>query len=227
MNLIILIISNDYYPYNKFKELWRGIKLPIGIELFFVEARKNEAEVIEVVGDTIYVNGSESLIPGIWFKQKYAMQWLLSNKSFDYMLRSNLSSLYDFDALNLFLADKPKENIICGSIMYIPLISNTPSIESDTDAYNKPTVFGCGYIMTRDIVEYMVKWDSDDVEYLVPDDIVLGYMIESLKPILYPMDVEMYRDRAQKSIYIRFKSDNRADDILRMKEKIEESIIKS
>jgi len=214
MKLLILVISNDYYPYSEFKKWWKCIKKPDWVEIYFVEARENNTTSVEIVEDTIYIRGRDSLQPGIWKKQIYAMKYLL-NKEYDYLIRSNLSTFYNFDLLKSYLLNKPKTRLICGNILYIPKHYETQS------EFSRKTVFGCSYIMSRDVVEHLVDWDSNEIEYMIPDDHVISYLIDDMQLDIDELPIAAENDTFNTNMILRIRTDDRSKDIDRFKELVE------
>lgn len=219
MKLLILVISNNYYPYNEFKKWWKCIKKPDWVEIYFVETRNNNKKLIEIEEDVIYINGVDSLRPGIWKKQLFAMKWLL-NKNYDYFLRSNLSTVYNFELLKSYLLNKPRTRLICGNILYIP--DSYESLTTSICEFSRKTVFGCSYIMSRDVVEYLVEWDSCGIEYMIPDDHVISYLIDDMRLDIHELPIARETDTLDNNIVLRIRTDDRTKDIDRFKELVEE-----
>jgi len=100
----------------------------------------------------------ECIFPGLLYKTRVAMEYLLNHEEFDYLLRSNLSSFFHAESLLEFIKDKPRQNAMFGDLIVGKFLS------------------GSGYIMTRDVVEKFTKWDYS--EHMNPmktyDDVILG-----------------------------------------------------
>lgn len=218
MKLLVLVISNDYYPYNEFKKWWKCIKKPDWADIYFVETRNNSKESIVVEEDTIYVNGVDSLRPGIWKKQLFAMKWLL-NKKYDYLLRSNLSTVYNFKLLQSYLLNKPRTRLICGNVIYIP--ENYESREASIYEFTRRSIFGCSYIMSRDVVEYLIGWDSREIEYMIPDDHVISYLIDDMHLDIDELPIAREKDNLDTNMLLRIRTDDRSKDIERFRELVE------
>lgn len=81
------------------------------IEAYFIRGNP-DLEKTELVEDTIWSKTEESLRPGIINKTLLSLEYLQDRiNSFDYVLRTNLSSFYIFDRLLKILETKPKEKI--------------------------------------------------------------------------------------------------------------------
>jgi len=164
MKLCIVVIASRGKDYDELIALWRSIRYPGWVTVKFVFADPDHPESISMTGDTIIMRGKECYYPGIHYKTVAAMEYLLKNEEFDYLLRSNLSSFFNADSLLAFLDDKPRTNAMFGKCMFDRFLS------------------GSGYVMTRDVVEKFVHWDcSDEVNpmRMYDDEIVGVFMLQN------------------------------------------------
>jgi hypothetical protein len=114
------------------------------IKYFFVEFENTLSNEIQECGEYIYVRGEESLIPGILKKCKKAFKYINDNYDYDFLIRTNLSSVWNFQNL-LMLYDKlPKYNLFGGHVIFNQFVSGTGIIISKDftykllqDKYNK------------------------------------------------------------------------------------------
>jgi len=161
MKLCILVIASHSKEYDELIHLWRSIKYPDWIKLYFVFAEHDSSELVSVSGDTILVRGKDSICPGIFYKTRAAMEYLLANEEFDYLLRSNLSSFFNAESLLEFLKDMPRTNAMFGELVFESFLS------------------GSGYIMTPDVIQKFLDWDfQEDVNPIrMNDDEIVGYFM--------------------------------------------------
>jgi len=158
MRLCILVIASHSRKYDELIHLWRTIKYPDCVKLYFVFADPDAPTMISVTGDMITVRGKECICPGILYKTRAAMEYLLKHEEFDYLLRSNLSSFFNVEHLLKFLKDMPRTNAMFGQLMFERFLS------------------GSGYIMTPDIIQRFLDWDfSEEFNPMrVYDDDIVG-----------------------------------------------------
>ena len=155
---------------------------------------------ITIVGDELWVDCEESLSPGIHLKTVAAFKHLLQ-EDFDIFVRPNLSSFFDLDKLYEWLLDKPRTNASFGWLM------------SDT------FLSGCGYALTRDVVEGFVN-ASLDASHIVhePDDLVLHTYLSNHVIPRYCWDMDSADNKYEKDMlesphfHLRFKTENRERD---------------
>jgi len=100
MNLIILIIAHDEGYYLEMQELWRiYMNKSKNIKSFFIKYKSDLNEEIILENDTIFVKGYESFIPGCLDKTVKSIEFLLNNIEFDFIFRTNLSSVVNLNKL--------------------------------------------------------------------------------------------------------------------------------
>jgi len=156
--IIFVAISSHNHPvYPKMKELSRLYYcLFPTIKLFFLESREQETDVVET-DDHLYINGVESIIPGIHQKTAKAMEYINQTYSYDYLVRTNLSTMWNIDHLLRLLSDAPLERFATGF------------------AY-QGFITGTGVILSKDVVGLIAASPIDFSNY---EDVALSRIIQS------------------------------------------------
>jgi hypothetical protein len=129
--VIFLVISSDNEPvYEKMKELSPKYYNLYNdkIKFLFIENRQMVDEIIEE-DNYLYINGTESFIRGIYLKSVKAIEYINNKYSYDYVIRTNLSTFWHMENLFKFLDSKPKENF-AGGYAFQGFISGTGIIMS-------------------------------------------------------------------------------------------------
>jgi hypothetical protein len=210
--IIFLIVSSDNEPvYAQMKELSpKYYNLYSNkIKYFFIENRQMvDNEFIEE-NNFLYINGTEC-IQGMYQKTVKAIEYINKKYSYDYVIRTNLSTFWHMENLFSFLDLKPKENFAAG-YSYQGFISGTGIIMSH-DVGNKivsnlnnshvledvaisQTIQSHG-INLYDIIEY--KWG-----FLIPP---IGYLPSNCKFL-------NINDDFSDILIFRIKNTNRSIDI--------------
>jgi hypothetical protein len=118
-----------------------------------------------IEGDKIQCTSLEGY-ENIGKKTLEAFEFLLDT-DFDYLFRPNSSSFVNIKKLQEFLNSCPSEKFYAGSI--IPYETYDKNINEE---FKNECVSGCGYILSRDLVKYIVEnknmWEHDII-----DDIAL------------------------------------------------------
>ena len=136
----LVLYSNDteydkmYYLTKKYYSRFSNVKT---IYYKFVERLANDYKLTD---DILLIKGTETYIPGILDKTVKAFQYIDKHYEFDYMIRSNISTIIDFDLLTEYLQDHPIQyggglkNIITGD-------KNHPDLEKLIYASGTSIVF--------------------------------------------------------------------------------------
>jgi hypothetical protein len=134
---IFLIISSSNHPiYEELRKLQRvylNNYRPL-IKYFFIEFREQEEMIIED-NDFLYINGEESVNPGMIIKTAKAIEYIDSKYNYEFIVRTNLSTLFHMPNLLEYLYGIPNTNS-CGGFTYRSFITGTGIILS-RDVANK------------------------------------------------------------------------------------------
>lgn len=110
----MLVISSDTYPvYKHHREIWRTyMKSHPDIDCYFLESRPL-VFLPTLTSDTLTLRGIERY-GTILGKTLEGLQYFLSRRLYDYVIRTNLSSVWDFKALMAYLQTLPRERVYAG-----------------------------------------------------------------------------------------------------------------
>jgi hypothetical protein len=178
MKIIILVLTYDdgggYSFMDKcVKSTWGNVKYE-GVEVFYQYSKPLDNEEYIVDGNNIICNGFESYY-SIGYKTIKSFKHLIK-KDFDFLLRTNSSSFINFENLIKYLEDKPKNKFYSGAP--IPHHSIDLNIDFAT---------GSGYILSKDLVEYVVN-NEEEWNHHYPDDVSLGKMMKDYNIDLIPKE---------------------------------------
>jgi hypothetical protein len=105
--IIILIISSDTFnEYKDMYDIWKKyMNSHKNITSYFIENKKllEDDIVIDKEKNTIYCNGKENYIPGILNKTIKSISYCLDNFEFDYIYRTNLSTVLNLYKLSSYV----------------------------------------------------------------------------------------------------------------------------
>ena len=140
---------------------------------------------LDVANKTLYVRGDECLIPGILHKTVEALSFFLRERSslmaplclrpdgcmippYDYVWRTNLSSVLDFEGLERFLSSLNQTNGLYAGYIGLGSLNNGSS-----------TFFasGAGFLMSRDVAMYLVE-NKEFLRWDIIDDVAIGALLE-------------------------------------------------
>jgi len=160
MKVLMLIISSDTEPvYAEHRKVWSSyMNSKKEIECYFIQYRDGP-QAIE--GNTFWLNGKESF-PAIISKTLDSLDYFLNKDSYDFIVRTNMSSLWNFNALLKHLETLPKEKVYNGIPMYY---------------YNIKYVSGCGFIISPDVAKIIVHNRAIAENVRIMDDVDIGELL--------------------------------------------------
>ena len=162
--IFLIISSNDNDIYIEFKKLHR-IYLknyrPF-IKYYFIEYRDNQESIVMEEDDHIYIKGEESINPGMILKTCVAINYLNQTKDYEYIVRTNLSTLFHMPNLLDFLYRIPNNNS-CAGFSFRGFITGT------------------GIILSKDVSNLIVNnFLSFDLEQH-NEDVLISGILNNLK----------------------------------------------
>jgi hypothetical protein len=160
MRVLVLIIASDDKPcYAQHRAVWRERwDLHPAFECKFLQMREGLTGEEE---HTFFVQGVESLHPGILDKTVAALRHYL-DRGYDFILRTNLSSLWFFDRFAQVLEDMPSSGVYAG-------------VNSSVRRY----VSGGGLLLSCDVARLLVENMHLNTTNCV-DDVDIGCVLEAL-----------------------------------------------
>lgn len=173
MKLLVLIISsNNSNVYEKHRDIWRSyMKRYTDIDCFFIEYMPFTV-IPFVIKDTLKMRGKEDYTT-ILEKTVDAINYFLPKKYYDYVVRTNLSCVWDFPRLLDFLQDKPRTGWYSGEINNYIQFGRYAS--------------GAGFIMSRDVAIALVNNKNilkEQKTYI--DDVDIGKIFKALRIEVQP-----------------------------------------
>lgn len=187
MNILFLIISNDslsHYKHNK--KVWEMYMNNCqNIDCYFIENENNDENNVKntnypyTVNNTIYCKGEE-LFENIIIKTINAMEYCTKKKTYDFVVRTNLSSVWDMDKLQSYLQTLPKTNIYTGP--------RGPYYHLKELYFMFYFVGGMGIIMSIDTCKLLVDNRNMAESFKNMDDIDIGYTMNQLNIPILPIN---------------------------------------
>lgn len=159
------------------------------VDVWFVKAKPARLWVGDIANDgplsdtvefdreamTIYVKGEETYIPGILNKTIEAIRAI--GLDYDFVWRTNLSSVLDFDGLIRYCngVQMSRHSVLRRRVLYAGYIGLAP-IEAEVDSHIR-FASGSGFLLAREAVQYLL----DNVSLLqrdLIDDVAIGALLE-------------------------------------------------
>ena len=213
-------ILRSFYHHNSF------------VDTYFVEYSPDISSEFEISENMITLKGEESLIPGILTKTIDSIELLFSEK-YDYVVRSNQSTIIDFYRLREVLESDHNINYLGGQIL-----ENTEALQKNSSSRTDPELLGLKFAagtmicLCRETIKKILT-TKDKIRFDLIDDLSIGLFINrfmqhvevySLKLSLFTLNVwslenkeEIYKTMEKlRPVVYRNKSENRFDDCKKM-----------
>jgi len=176
--LFLIIDSDGETCYDGNRALLRSfMNSRADVKTFFVRMNPDQTEPIRVVGDILFVKGVESFVPGVLEKTLAAMEFCLANISFDYLVRTNLSSFWDLRLLSNLYETLPR----------------TRCVHAIVGTHGVPFPSGAGIVCSNDVVQRLVQ-SRPIFRREMPDDVAIGQVLQTEGIPLCPGDRYDYTD---------------------------------
>lgn len=202
MRILILLIYNESETeaYNKMLTIQRQyIHSHAHIDSYFVTFR-SQTNPIEIEDDIIYVRGRESIL-NILHKTLESMEYLSEQKSYDYVIRSNISTIFKLTQLYTIIHKSQHRVGVYQGCTRFKLNgyrdSNAGLTDKNFASYNiEKCAFyqGTCIILSKDVVSYILKHKNKMLHDVV-DDVAIGLFLRSYMHDVYTKGVQKKRIR--------------------------------
>ena len=164
------VLSNYYKKFNN------------NVSTYFVKYNENVKSTYGkeyyIENDIIYINGKETFIPGILEKTLLAFKYL-NNIDYDYLVRSNISTIIEFNKLISYLEKYPIDYYGAGKLVNLQW---TGGGIFDSTWYGTLFASGTSIIFTKKAVDEIVN-NMNLVRMDIIDDVSLGVYVREHKNV--------------------------------------------
>ena len=226
MKILLLVIFSNSDIYNKMLEIQREyIHTNNQIDSYFITFNENQTEEIIVDKDIVYVKGRETYT-NILYKTIQSLDYLLHtiNIQYDYIVRSNISTIIHLNNLLQYISLLPKLDVYTGGTLethrwLLQTYEISENKQCDRNKYYGLQYFqGTSIIMSSDVIHKIIL-NKEHIEYDIVDDVKLGLLIKEYFPEIYerigqiPVAKVTYGHYEKDSVFIRNRSVDRLWDV--------------
>jgi len=156
--IVLILASNNLPIYNTFRNIWlQYLDLFSDIKVFFVYGNTS---IASTTNDLIYTDIEEVYWPGMIQKTIKALEYIDKNYEYEYLLRTNLSTFWDFELLLNRLKSLPDRQCITGTFRRCTY----KGIKSPE------YVSGVNLILTRDLIQDIIYDKNLIISKDLPED---------------------------------------------------------
>ena len=227
MKVLLLLIHSNTPIYNEMLSIQQQyIHTSKDIDSFFVVMRENQSTLIEQENDIIYVKGKEHVL-NVLYKTITALDYLTQKNEYDFIIRSNISTIIHIQNLLQYLQTIPIQHIYTSSnFLNLNWLDPQAGIHN-TSLFGTIYASGISITLSNDTVKYLLT-HRDKLRHDIVDDVSIGLFFKIYYPTILNkgqkyMSSELYTNKVTKHtnihnyVFIRNKSYNRIVDIKIMK----------
>jgi len=237
MKILLFIIFSESDIYNQMLDIQQSyIHLHPHIDTYFVTFNETQSEDILLVNNILYIKGRETYT-NILYKTIQSLNYVFKELSseYDYVIRSNISTIIDLTNLYTFASTLPKTGVYTGGTLETLRWSLQPyeisqDKQSERNSFYGLTYFqGTSIIISSDIAKNLLTL-KDQIEFDIVDDVKLGLLMKEYSPDIYdkigqlPIAKVTYSNYDQDCVFIRNRSIDRKWDIHIMRETVKKCL---
>jgi len=195
MSILILSIFNKTPRNDQLLQIHReqnnyNIMKKYNIDYYFITFDETISDDYKLIDNILYIKGFEGYM-NILDKTIKALHYFINIhcKHYDYIIRTNISSVFNYTLLHQYINILPKTNIYIGGVYFILDWIDKPFniTEETTQKYNlhKLSYFqGTCIILSNDVASFLLKY-SNKLIYEIIDDVAIGLFIKTYLPSAY------------------------------------------
>ena len=221
---LVLYSNNDEYD-EMYKLTRKYYKKFNNVKTIYYKFNEYNKEEYELNDDILNIKGKETFIPGILDKTIKAFKYINNNYKFDYIVRSNISTIINFDLLTNYLKYN-KFDYGGGLKMIVYSINKSYGIVDNT-YFGKEYASGTSIIISKEMVDKIIN-NQNNINYTVIDDVAIGMLINENKKFIpndfymmvpnYDNQNDLINEIKNKNyIFFRNRQSERKKDLIQMK----------
>ena len=205
--ILILSIFNETPEYNIMKNIQKQyVHSNDLIDYYFVTCDENINSEIKIIDDIIYVKSVDNYL-NILEKTIIALDYLINSNNiyYDYIIRTNVSTIINYNLLINYLNNMPKENVYVGGVLFkldwLDYKYGITTYKKNLYNLNEFIFFqGTGIIMSYDVVKNILN-NKYNLKYDIVDDVAIGMFIRDYIPKAYMCMFNIERPKYSKNEY--------------------------
>jgi len=139
------------------------------IKSYFIKYKSNLNQEVVLENDNMFIEGTESMVPGYVDKTIKAINFCLQTQTFDFIFRTNMSSVVDLNKLNDLLKNY--------NMHYSGVIGHCANIDFAS---------GAGMLLSKPFCMFMTR-QKHELDYALIDDVSIGLFCQQNKVQLTPL----------------------------------------
>lgn len=190
MKFINLIIYSKRDDYDNMKVILENYyKTFSNVLTLFLAYDPNMKTDLKLVDNILYIKGTETLIPGILNKTVKAFEYIIDKmQDYDYIVRTNISTIINFDLLANELARKPIKFYGGGKVLNLQWHGGGIN---DNKWFGTNFIVGTGIIFSKEAIVFIIN-NNDCLRQDIVDDVSFGIFFREHAYDIFPEEVGKY-----------------------------------
>lgn len=213
--LNLILYSETNVEYIKMYKILSTYLKTLNVDYYFYCYNENLVNDYKIVDDIIYIKGNESLVPGCLDKTLKVFS-ICKDMDFDYVVRSNISEVINFDLLQKYLQS---HCVKYGGATLLQLQwLDPPSGIIDKKYWNTYFIRGNAIIFDREIFDLIESNKDEILGYNIVDDVAFGVFLKhKITDISFTNERVNVNNIYSDTIFYRNRSYDRNTDVINMK----------
>lgn len=175
---LVLYSDNEQHYVDMYNILSNYYKIFDNVKTYFYKFNNTIENDIELIDDVLNFKGTEEYIPGILDKTLKVFKYVEKEfEDYDYIIRTNISTIVDFKLLSIELEKTPV--IYYGTTHLIYLQWYTPDINDVNKYFNTIYASGTNIILSKKGYKLLID-NIDFLDYTVIDDVSIGVFFKKM-----------------------------------------------
>jgi hypothetical protein len=176
-NYLHLVLYSDDKEYNKMKKITeKYYNIFKNVKTIYYKFDNTIKEDYKLEDSLLRIKGNETYIPGILDKTIKAFEYV-KDYEYDYLVRSNISTIVNFKLLDKKLTIKPVE-YSGGQILNLQWLDEKGGIIDKTH-FGLPFVAGTSIIFSKKIINKILQ-NKEKINYKLIDDVSIGLLMSNV-----------------------------------------------
>lgn len=184
--IMLVIASNENNIYKNARTVWKKyMNINPSVKIFFVYG-KLDNQLIDLDSSDIILNDLKESLSNdtILIKTLTAMAIINKSFSYDYFIRTNISTFWNLNIINKLLDKCPKYKCYVGGHNLSPCYINDEYLTT-------PIYSGVCIVITPDIVTLILN-NISNINYTLPDDISIGIFMSNVDYKTFTISDKIY-----------------------------------
>ena len=177
--IILIIASNDSQIYTNARNIWKKyMHTEPSIKVIFIYEKLHSPLVDYCEDHDLIFENIECKVKGVITIEKTieAMKIIDKKYNYDFLIRTNIATVWDFNKLKINLDSLPKEKCYAG--YHISVTKNNNIGKVDYYPCDINYVSGTDIILSEDLVN-LILLNTDKLLYYTHDDVSTGYFLNT------------------------------------------------